>query len=201
MAILVESDVRVTIRQSDTAPSASEAATAWVSPDEATSAARPSKPAASGDRVMAEILECAGESPAACKVFRSNHGQYCGKTAQKMAKWRRQQVLLLNLGGNAGRIVELGAGPPVHGDEALCLFAPPQPCANRGECREVVIAAVGDMGVAVEGDIREGELARCEICMGLEVIFHHLQCGIAALHPIFQRVGLQVAATLDQRQP
>ena len=89
MAILVESTVRVTIRHSDTAPSASEAATAWVSPDEATSAARPSKPAASGDRVMAEILECAGESPAACKVFRSNHGQYWGKTARKMAKWGR----------------------------------------------------------------------------------------------------------------
>jgi hypothetical protein len=34
----------------------------------------------------AEILECAGESPAACKVFRSNHGQYWGKTARKMAK-------------------------------------------------------------------------------------------------------------------
>src|SRR5882672_1657907 len=151
MAILAESTVRVTIRQSDTAPSASEAATAWVSPDEATSAARPSKPAASGDRVMAEILECAGESPAACKVFRSNHGQYCGKTARKMAKWRRQQLLSLNLGGNTGRIVDLGATrPPVHVDKARSLLDPPQPCANRGECREVVIAAVGDMGVAVE---------------------------------------------------
>ena len=37
--------------------------------------------------------------------------------------------------------------------------------------------------------------------MGLEVIFHHLQRGVTALHPVLQRVGLQVAATLDQRQP
>src|SRR3981189_309899 len=198
MAILAESTVRVTIRHSDTAPNASEAATAWVSPDEATRAARPPKPAAPGAPVMAEILECAGESPAACKVFRSNHGQYCGKTARKMAKWRRQQLLSLNLGGNTGRIVDLGAArPPVHVDKARGLLDPPQPCTNRGECREVVIAAVGDMGVAVERDIRDRELARCEICVGLEVIFHHLQRGVAALHPVFQRVGLQVAAALD----
>ena len=33
------------------------------------------------------------------------------------------------------------------------------------------------------------------------MVFHHLKRGIAALHPVFQRVGLQVAAALDQRQP
>ena len=53
MLTLIESIVRVTIRQSDSDPIASEAATASVSRDEATGAERPLKPAAPGDRVMA----------------------------------------------------------------------------------------------------------------------------------------------------
>lgn len=50
---LIESTVRVTIRHSDNAPIASEAATASVSRDDATGAERPLKPAAPGDRFMA----------------------------------------------------------------------------------------------------------------------------------------------------
>ena len=53
MLTLIESIVRVTIRQSDSDPIASEAATASVSRDEATGAEWPLKPAAPGDRVMA----------------------------------------------------------------------------------------------------------------------------------------------------
>ena len=53
MLTLIDSIVRVTIRQSDSDPIASEAATASVSRDEATGAERPLKPAAPGDRVMA----------------------------------------------------------------------------------------------------------------------------------------------------
>ena len=49
---LVENTVRLTIRHSDNAPIASEAATAWVNLDEATGAARLSKPAAPHDRIM-----------------------------------------------------------------------------------------------------------------------------------------------------
>ena len=52
MLTLIESTVRETIRHSDNAPIASEAATAPVSRDEATGAGRPSKPAAPGDRIM-----------------------------------------------------------------------------------------------------------------------------------------------------
>jgi hypothetical protein len=52
METLIESTVRVTIRHSDNPPIASRAATAWVGRDEATDAARPSKPAAPGDRIM-----------------------------------------------------------------------------------------------------------------------------------------------------
>jgi hypothetical protein len=49
---LIENTVRVTIRDSDNAPIASEAATAWVNLDDATGAARLSKPAAPDDHIM-----------------------------------------------------------------------------------------------------------------------------------------------------
>jgi hypothetical protein len=64
MATLIETSVRVTTRHSDSEPIASEAATASISLDEATGADGRSKPAAPDDRIMAEILQCAGESPA-----------------------------------------------------------------------------------------------------------------------------------------
>ena len=50
---VIETTVRVTIRHSDNAPIASEAATAPVSRDEATGAELALKPAAPGDRFMA----------------------------------------------------------------------------------------------------------------------------------------------------
>jgi hypothetical protein len=56
MATRMESTVRVTIRHSDNEPIASEAATASVSREEATGADGRTKPAAPGDRVMADIL-------------------------------------------------------------------------------------------------------------------------------------------------
>src|ERR1043166_1680767 len=55
MLTLIDSTVSATIRQSDSEPIASEAATALINRDEATGAAGPSSPAARGDRVMAEI--------------------------------------------------------------------------------------------------------------------------------------------------
>ncbi len=70
------------------------------------------------------------------------------------------------LGGNARGIVDFGAGVPIHRDEAGGLFDAAQPCADRRECREIVIAAVGDMGVAIERDIGDRELAGGEIFDG-----------------------------------
>jgi hypothetical protein len=66
---LIESTVRVMIRHSE---SASEAATASASRDEATGADGLSKPVAPDDRIMAEILQCAGESPAAFRIIRES---------------------------------------------------------------------------------------------------------------------------------
>jgi hypothetical protein len=65
MLILIENTVRVTIRHSDNEPIASEAATAPANLDEATGADGRSNPVAPDDPVMAEILQCPGESPAA----------------------------------------------------------------------------------------------------------------------------------------
>jgi hypothetical protein len=48
----IESTVRVTIRQTDSEPIASEVATACVNRDEATGAERPLKPAAQGERII-----------------------------------------------------------------------------------------------------------------------------------------------------
>ena len=90
---------------------------------------------------------------------------------------------------------------PVHRHEAGCLLDPAQPCADGGEGGEVEVAAVGDMGVAIQRDVGDGELAGGEVLMGLEMVLHHLQRRIAALHPVLQRVGLQLAAAPDQRQP
>src|SRR6267154_5069625 len=75
-----------------------------------------------------------------------------------------------SLGGNAG-CLDLGAGLPVHRDEAGGLLDPPQPAADRREGREVEVAAVGDMGVTVQRDVGDGELAGSKILMGLEVVF------------------------------
>src|SRR5258708_10542352 len=84
MVTLVESTVSATIRQSDSAPIASEAATVWVSRDDATGAERLSKPAPPPcDRVMAEILRCAGESPATSGDCNRHHRQYCGGAPSK----------------------------------------------------------------------------------------------------------------------
>src|SRR5258708_36896663 len=83
MVTLIESTVSVTISHTDSAPISSEAATVWVSRDEATGAERPSKPAPTRDRVMAEILHCAGESPATSGDCNRHHRQYCGGALSK----------------------------------------------------------------------------------------------------------------------
>ena len=49
---------------------------------------RPSKPTAPGDRIMVEILQDAGESPATSREFRNHHRQYCGGSDSR--KWRNR---------------------------------------------------------------------------------------------------------------
>ena len=53
---------------------------------------------------------------------------------------------------------------------------------------QIKVAAVGDMGVAVQRNIGDRQLPRSERGAGLEMIFHHLKRGIATLHPVVERV-------------
>jgi hypothetical protein len=55
IAIEIESTVMVTARHTDSPQIASEAATAWISRNEATGAAPPSKPTVPRDPIMAEF--------------------------------------------------------------------------------------------------------------------------------------------------
>src|SRR6478609_3236414 len=151
MLALIENTVRVTIRHSDSEAIASEAATASASLDESASAGQRTKPAGPGDRVMVQFPHCASESPANTARCRSARGQHCGDAALKMAKSRRIRPYFRRSGLGA----DLGVLPPVHGDKARSLLDPVQPRSNRGECGEVVIAAIGDMGIAIKRDVRD----------------------------------------------
>jgi hypothetical protein len=102
--------------------------------------------------------------------------------------------------GDACGILELRR-PPIHRDETWARFDPLQPGPYRRELPKVKVAAVGEMGIAVERDVGDCELAGREILMGLEVIFHHLQRAVAAFQPVIQRMRLQVPAALYQPQP
>jgi hypothetical protein len=77
MLTLIDSMVSATIPQSESEPIASDAATALIRREEATGAAWPSKPAARGDRVMAEnplsrrITGCSGFTNSQAKFGRT----------------------------------------------------------------------------------------------------------------------------------
>ncbi|WOK15524.1 MULTISPECIES: hypothetical protein [Rhodopseudomonas] len=84
--------VMARIRHSDSEHSASAAATAWVSLEEADSAQRWAKPiSAPGDLIMAEIPSSRGRITARGEIP-NNHGRYCGgnrrKSVEKMAIWQ-----------------------------------------------------------------------------------------------------------------
>ena len=86
MLTLIDSTVSATIRQSDSEPIASEAATALINRDEATGAAGPSNPAVRGDRVMAGIpQDPRGESPAE-PCHPSNRGQDLGGGSENVTE-------------------------------------------------------------------------------------------------------------------
>src|SRR4029078_998528 len=84
---------------------------------------------------------------------------------------------------NASGIVDPGVGAPIHADKAGGLFDPSQPVADRRAGSEGVVATIRDVGVSIQRDIRDRELARGKILVGLEVILHHMEGGVAALHP------------------
>src|ERR1700693_3059462 len=132
---LIDSTVRVTIRHSDSEPIASVAATASISPVDATGAERPLKPAAPGNRFMAQDPLTRANHPQP-PIHRWNRWQFWGGGPSKKAKRRRQKryarfpscfaryFVASGLGG--GRISDFGAGAPIHGDKARGLLDPAQ---------------------------------------------------------------------------
>ena len=120
IASLIESNVSVTIRHSESEPTASVAATASANRGDATGADRRLKPVAPVDGVMAEHPSCGRESPATVNMSRDSpailrqgrleHGQ---NTAD-VPMWP-----VSRLGGDARRIVDFITIPaPIHADEA-----------------------------------------------------------------------------------
>jgi hypothetical protein len=86
IAPLIESTVRVTIRHSDNAPVASEAATASVGRDDAAGAERPLKPAAPGERFMAEGSSERGRITRNSQYIAGIAGNFA---AERHRKWRK----------------------------------------------------------------------------------------------------------------
>ena len=76
-----------------------------------------------------------------------------------------------------------------------------EPVAHRRKSREVVIALVRQVGVGVERDVGDGIAVGGEEAPRRQMLLHHPQRAVAFFHPVFQRVALQIAAALDQRQP
>jgi hypothetical protein len=76
--IAIEIESTVMARQTDSPQIASEAATAWISRNEATGAAPPSKPIAPRDRIMAEFPGTRGRITRTAAGLCSRRWQYCG---------------------------------------------------------------------------------------------------------------------------
>src|SRR5262249_11284193 len=76
-----------------------------------------------------------------------------------------------------------------------------EPAADRRKAREVVVARMREMRVGVERDVSDGVAVLHEIATVPEVMLHHGERAVALLHPVLERVLLQLAAALDQREP
>ncbi len=99
---LIDNTVSVTTRHSDNVPIASEVTMAWVNREDATGTRRLSKPAVPDDRVMVQILQDAGESPAGPGNFAGVVGNIAAGFAAKTAESRQRLTLcplLLTFGG------------------------------------------------------------------------------------------------------
>src|SRR6516164_7525924 len=92
-------------------------------------------------------------------------------------------------------------GPPIHRDIARLRRHALEPGTDLRKGREVVIARMREVGVGIERDVGDAVTIAHKIAMVLEMIVHHGERAVTFLHPILERVLLQLAAALDQRQP
>ena len=70
-----------------------------------------------------------------------------------------------------------------------------------GKASQIEIAFVREVGVAVERDVGDRVVAGGEEVVRREMLLHHAEGLIALLHPVLERVHLQFASALDQREP
>src|SRR5215510_12925662 len=90
---------------------------------------------------------------------------------------------------------------PVHRDIPWLVRDAREPSSNRRKPAEIKIRLVGDMSVSVQRDIGDREMVCDEKPMPSQMAFHDTECAIAVFHPVFERMALQFAAALDQREP
>src|SRR4029078_2190148 len=90
---------------------------------------------------------------------------------------------------------------PVHRHVAGWIDDAVEPGADRRKIVEREIALMGDVGVAVERDVRDGVMAGGEEVVRREMLLHDAEGLVALLHPVFERMHLQLAPALDQCEP
>src|SRR5947209_19972710 len=76
-----------------------------------------------------------------------------------------------------------------------------EPAPDRWKHRKIIVAKVRDMRICIERDVGDRIAIRDDVAMLLEVALHYAERAIALLHPILERMLLQLAAAFHQRQP
>src|SRR5262245_36981062 len=76
-----------------------------------------------------------------------------------------------------------------------------EPVADRREGGKDVVAVVRKVRIGVERDVGDGVAIGDKIPMALEMALHHAERTIAFLHPILERMLLQLTPAPDQHQP
>jgi hypothetical protein len=95
----------------------------------------------------------------------------------------------------------LRLGLLIHQHMAGLLRHAVEPGADRRERGQIEIAGVREMRIGVERYVRDAVAVGREIAVVLEVILHDMQRAVALFHPVIERVLLQFATALDERQP
>src|SRR5712691_12437569 len=94
-----------------------------------------------------------------------------------------------------------GGGPPVHGNVARIAGDPLEPRADRRKAGEVELALMGDMRVGIEGDVGDRVTLGGEEAVRLQVLLHDAERLVALLHPVLERMALQLASAFDHGEP
>src|SRR5580704_10931069 len=76
-----------------------------------------------------------------------------------------------------------------------------EPGADRGKCREIVVAQMRHVRVGVKRDVGDRVAVGGKEVVHGKMLLHDAERTMAFFHPVLESVLLQVASALDQRQP